>query len=65
MYAVIETGSKQYKVTEGDILPIERLKAEKETDVVFDKVLLIANDGKVDIGEPYGMQIETLEFKQQ
>ncbi len=53
MYAVIETGSKQYKVAEGEIVPVERLALEKDADVLFDKVLLVADGADVAIGEPY------------
>jgi large subunit ribosomal protein L21 len=53
MYAVIETGGKQYKVAEGDIFPVEKLAAEKAAAVVFDKVLLVADGEAVQIGQPY------------
>ena len=49
MFAIIETGGKQYKVSEGDVLYVEKLNAEAESEVVFDKVLMA--DGK--IGSPY------------
>jgi large subunit ribosomal protein L21 len=53
MYAVIETGGKQYRVQEGDVITIEKLNAEAGEQVVFDKVLLL-NDGKeVKVGAPY------------
>jgi large subunit ribosomal protein L21 len=55
MYAVIATGGKQYLVKNGDVLKVEKLKAEEGSTVVFDKVLLTADeDGKnVKIGQPY------------
>ena len=53
MYAVIETGGKQYKVAEGDIVAIERLAVEKDTVYTFDKVLLTADKDNVSIGQPY------------
>lgn len=55
MLAVIETGGKQYLVRTGDELKIEKLEAEVDTDIVFDKILLLAkNDGSdVKIGTPY------------
>lgn len=53
MYAVIETGSKQYKITEGEIVPVERLALDKDADVLFDKVLLVVDGADVAIGEPY------------
>jgi len=55
MFAVIETGGKQYLIKTGDSLKIEKLPAEVGKEVVFDKVLLLASeDGKdVKIGTPY------------
>jgi large subunit ribosomal protein L21 len=53
MYAVIETGSKQYKVNQGDTIDVELLGIEPEGKVSFDKVLLISGDDKVEIGTPY------------
>ena len=50
-YAIIKTGGKQYKVTEGDILDIDRLPQE-EGQVVFDQVLLLVTDSGVKIGKP-------------
>ncbi len=52
MYAVLETGSKQYRVSAGDTLEIERLEVEAGKPVTFDRVLLISNDGKVTVGSP-------------
>src|SRR2546430_16128562 len=52
MYAVLETGSKQYRVTAGDRLEIERLPIEAGKPVTFDRVLMVNNDGKVTIGAP-------------
>lgn len=53
MYAVIETGGKQYRVQEGDQLFIEKLDVESGEAVKFDKVLLVSNNGEVKIGKPY------------
>ena len=52
MYAVLETGSKQYRVTAGDTLKIERLPIEAGKPVTFDRVLLVNADGKVTVGAP-------------
>jgi large subunit ribosomal protein L21 len=52
MYAVLETGSKQYRVTAGDTLEIERLEVEAGKPVTFDRVLLVNNDGKLTVGSP-------------
>lgn len=52
MYAIIESGGKQHKVTAGDILQVEKLDADVGTKVEFNKVLLIAKDEHVTIGTP-------------
>ena len=52
MYAVLETGSKQYRVAKGDMLKVERLAVEAGQAVTFDRVLLVNNDGKVAVGAP-------------
>jgi len=52
MYAVLETGSKQYRVSAGDRLEIERLAVEAGQPVTFDRVLLINQDGKITVGAP-------------
>lgn len=52
MYAVIETGSKQYRVAAGDTLEIERLDVEAGQPFTFDRVLLVSNDGKFSVGTP-------------
>jgi large subunit ribosomal protein L21 len=52
MYAVLETGAKQYRVTPGDELSIERLDAEAGQTVTFDRVLLVNKDGQVTVGTP-------------
>lgn len=53
MYAVIQTGGKQYKVTEGDTVFVEKLNAEAEENVVFDKVLILSNNGNLTVGSPF------------
>ncbi len=52
MYAVLETGSKQYRVAAGDTLEIERLEVEAGNPVTFDRVLLVSNEGKLSVGAP-------------
>ncbi len=52
MYAVLETGGKQYRVAAGDTLEIERLTAEAGQPVTFDRVLLVNADGKLSVGNP-------------
>ncbi len=54
MYAVIQTGGKQYRVQAGDVIDIERLSAvtEEEPEVIFDRVLMIDDGGAVKVGDP-------------
>ena len=52
MYAVIETGGKQYKVSEGDVIFIEKLEAAEGEAVTFDKVLVVADGENVKVGAP-------------
>ena len=60
MYAVIESCGKQYKVAEGDVVFFEKLDAEEGKKVTFDKVILVSDDGKVQVGNPYvkGVKVE-------
>ncbi|MBQ1203953.1 MAG: 50S ribosomal protein L21 [Clostridia bacterium] len=53
MYAIIETGGKQYKVQNGDVLYIEKLDAAEETSVTFDKVVALHDDAALKVGAPY------------
>ncbi|OWZ83928.1 50S ribosomal protein L21 [Natranaerobius trueperi] len=50
MFAVIETGGKQYKVSEGDVIEVEKVSAEDE--VVFDRVLMVQDENDVKLGTP-------------
>ncbi len=52
MYAVIETGGKQYRVSEGDSLRVESLDAEQGDSIELDRVLLVADGKDVKIGKP-------------
>ena len=53
MYAILNTGGKQYKVSVGEILKVEKLAADVDTTVEFSEVLAVANDeGKLTIGTP-------------
>ncbi len=78
MYAVIKTGGKQYRVTEGETLKVEKLDAEAGSSIEIDEVLMIADGDKVQIGAPYvdggkvvatikshgrGKKIEIIKFK--
>lgn len=54
MYAVIVTGGKQYAVTPGEVVRLEKLSGEAGSPVEFDRVALVAgDDGQVTVGEPY------------
>ena len=53
MYAIIETGGKQYKVQNGDTLYIEKLNAAEEASVTFDKVIALQDDAGLKVGAPY------------
>ena len=53
MYAIIEACGRQYKVQEGEAVYFEKLDVEEGKKVSFDKVVLISNDGKVQVGNPY------------
>jgi large subunit ribosomal protein L21 len=53
MYAIIETGGKQYKIEAGDTINVEKQEGQKGDVLTFDKVLLVGKDTEVDIGRPY------------
>lgn len=53
MYAVVMTGGKQYRVSEGDRLRVETLPANEGETIALDKVLLIADGAQIDVGTPY------------
>lgn len=53
MFAVVETGGKQYKVNEGDVIFVEKLNVEEGEKVVFDKILAVGTDDGLRVGKPY------------
>ena len=53
MYAIIETGGKQYKVEAGDVLFIEKLDVEADSEVTFDKVIAVGAEDGIKVGAPY------------
>ncbi len=59
MYAIIATGGKQYRVSEGDVLEIEKIEAEDGAEISFD-VMLLSDAGEVRIGNPLleGVKVE-------
>ena len=60
MYAIIESCGKQYKVAEGDVVFFEKLDAEEGKKVTFGNVVLVSEEGKVQVGAPYvkGVKVE-------
>ena len=61
MYAVIQTGGKQYRVQQGDVIFVEKIDAQADEAVTFDEVLLVGNDGETKIGTPVveGAKVES------
>ncbi len=53
MYAIVQLGSQQYKISEGDIIEAQKIQAEKGKTVVLDPVLMYVHDETVKIGQPY------------
>ena len=53
MFAIVETGGKQYQVEEGRYLDVELLDGEKDSKIVFDKVVMVVNGKKSKVGQPY------------
>lgn len=53
MYAIIETGGKQYKVSEGDVITVEKLGVAPESSYIFENVLAVSNGDEVKFGTPY------------
>ena len=52
MYAIIKTGGKQRRVSQGDIIAVEKIEGNKGDALVFDEVLMVANEGDIKIGTP-------------
>ena len=53
MYAIIETGGKQYKVQNGDVIFVEKLEVEADSEITFDKVIAVGADDGIKVGAPY------------
>lgn len=53
MYAILETGGKQYTVKAGDVIYVEKLEADADTNYTFDKVLAVGEEGSISFGAPY------------
>lgn len=57
MYAIVETGGKQYRVSPGDTVNVERLEGKIGETVTLDKVLAVERDGSLVVGQPYLEQV--------
>lgn len=53
MYAIVETSGRQYKVSVGDKIVVDQLKAEPDTEITLDKVVMLSSEGKNLFGTPY------------
>lgn len=53
MYAIVETGGKQYRVEEGKPIRVEKLPGEKGAEIVFERVLLLSSGSETSVGSPY------------
>ena len=53
MYAIVETGGKQYQVEEGRYVDVELLGEDSDSKIIFDKVIMIVNGKKSKVGQPY------------
>ncbi|NLY08503.1 MAG: 50S ribosomal protein L21 [Tissierellia bacterium] len=60
MYAIIETGGKQYRVEEGDVIKVEKMPLSEGDKAVFDRVLVVSNDDDLKVGKPFvdGVTVE-------
>ena len=59
-YAVVETGGKQYRVSTGDVITVDRLPDAKDATFTFEKVLLLATENAAEIGAPYLSDVTVL-----
>lgn len=66
MYAIIEVGGRQYTVKKGDIIDTEKQIAEEGKELILDKVLLVSNEGKIELGKPYlkGARVQAIALGQ-
>ncbi len=52
-YAILQTGGKQYKVSEGSIIEVDKLQAELDSNIKLEKILLLADGGSFQLGQPH------------
>ena len=66
MFAIVETGGKQYQVEEGRYVDIEKLEGDADTKITFDKIVMLVNGKKSKVGKPYvdGASVEGKILKQ-
>lgn len=60
MYAIIEAGGKQYKVSKDSVIDVEKLGGKPEDEISFDNVLMVANDNEVKVGTPFVLGAKVL-----
>ena len=58
MYAIVEVGAKQYGVKVGDIIEVEKQAAQEGEGVALDRVLLVSEEDKVEVGQPYLKEVK-------
>ena len=58
MYAIIEVGAKQYSVKKEDIIEVEKQDAQKGSEIILNKVLLVSHNNKVEVGQPYLKEVK-------
>ena len=65
MYAIMETGGKQYRVQVGDVIYIEKIEGEAQSTISFDKVVMVADENGTKVGAPYvdGASVEATLMK--
>lgn len=65
MYAIVEVGGKQYRVSEGDIIFVEKMNAQEETGVTLESVVAVGEEGSLNVGTPYvsGAKVEAKVLK--
>jgi len=66
MYAIVEVGAKQYNVKKDDVITVNKLEEEKGKNIILDKVLLVASEKAIEVGQPYvkGAKIEAVVVKE-
>lgn len=65
MYAIVEVGGKQYRVSEGDIIFVEKMNAEENANVTLENIVAVGEEGSLNVGAPYvsGAKVEAKVLK--